>query len=185
MVSEMRSKTYGNAKIQGLTGMGKMQIIHLTQTGVIKPTEDKRGRGGRRKYSWENVIELMICKELRRYGMPIWIQEKVIFNLSLSAHMVGKGGPFSFWEIIKKDPDTDFKLVSVSISKISGIEEFSYGIIDRKKLIEDIEKNKIFTNVIIDISKLIEEIERKEISQLKKKLKNPIKRKKSSMQNQP
>ena len=113
-MKKMENRKYGSTEIQRLTGLSKMQVVHLTQTGVVEPFQDARGRGRRRVYSWENLIEFLICRE----GIKLRVENRV---LGVLLHMLRlkKGYAFllgneysplkmrdlSFWELIKHEPE--------------------------------------------------------------------------------
>jgi hypothetical protein len=48
---------YGSTEIQRIAIVSKIQLIHWTQVGAIKPLVDARGRGSRRIYRAEAVGE--------------------------------------------------------------------------------------------------------------------------------
>jgi len=96
-------KTFSSSEIQKIAKITKMQAIHWTQTGIITPLEDARGRGSRRLYSWKNLIEIMICRELNSLSVERSIMELVITQLNSEFK-----GYESYWKYIKKNPKTDF-----------------------------------------------------------------------------
>lgn len=66
-------KTYGSTEIQKGLGITKSQAIHWTQIGAVIPHQDSQGRGGRRRYSLQNVIEFALCRELSLFGIPTYV----------------------------------------------------------------------------------------------------------------
>lgn len=105
-------KTYGSAEIQRIAKISKMQAIHWTQTGVVKPLEDAQGRGSKRVYSWENLIEMMICRELNYFKIERRLMAIVVDRLNQ---------PFketdSYWQYLRQNPKTEALYLLVSIGK--------------------------------------------------------------------
>ena len=58
---------YSSKEVQKKADVSKIQLIHWSQSGVIIPADDARGRGNRRKYSFQNLVEASICKELNSF----------------------------------------------------------------------------------------------------------------------
>lgn len=101
MQNEYRSKD-----IQRIAKISKDKLVHWTRIGIIRPLQDAEGRGARRVYSYRNLIEAMICRELNELhvetqtirgiiiymGAPIWPPES-------------EGEKFSFWELLEKYPE--------------------------------------------------------------------------------
>ncbi len=53
-----------------ILGLGRHQVIHLVETGIIKPLKDVRGRGRVRKYSEHNLKQLTAVKILMDCKIP-------------------------------------------------------------------------------------------------------------------
>ena len=47
---------YSSKEVQKKADISKIQLIHWSQSGVIIPADDARGRGSRRKYSFQNLV---------------------------------------------------------------------------------------------------------------------------------
>lgn len=63
-------ETYGNSDIARITGLTKNQIINLSKTKIVKPHIDTPGgTGNRRVYDHENLIEFLICRDLKAAGV--------------------------------------------------------------------------------------------------------------------
>jgi hypothetical protein len=62
-------KTYGATEVQKITGLSKMQVMHLVQTNVIRPAQAAHGRGARRRFSARNLVEFLVCRELFKYNL--------------------------------------------------------------------------------------------------------------------
>lgn len=102
--------TYSSSEIQRIAKITKMQAIHWTQTGVITPLQDAQGRGSRRVYSWGNLIEMMICRELNRYNVERSLMKDIINNFNRPYHEFK-----SYWDFLKQNPETDDLYLVVSI----------------------------------------------------------------------
>ncbi|MBW1668867.1 MAG: MerR family transcriptional regulator [Deltaproteobacteria bacterium] len=71
-------RLYSSKEIQAKSGVGKIQLLHWTQKGVIVPLKDAKGRGGRRIYSHQNLIEAGICRELSRYRIETSTMKEIL-----------------------------------------------------------------------------------------------------------
>ena len=120
-------KTYSSSEIQRIAMITKMQAIHWTQTGVITPLQDARGRGSRRVYSWENLIEMMICRELSKYGVEKWVMNHIIHGMNKPTIFPGQTGEEtsydSYWDFFKQNPKTD--IVYLVITYLKPLEALS------------------------------------------------------------
>lgn len=102
-------KIYTSKEIQALAKIGKMQVLHWVQTGAVVPFEDARGRGGRRKFSQQNLIEFMICRELNRFSIETRVMKSVLDHLRKEEYV-------SFWKEVRTNPDhIEVSLLVVSI----------------------------------------------------------------------
>lgn len=71
-------RMYESKDIQALAGVSKIQLIHWTQIGAIIPYKDERGRGKRRTYSQQNLIETMICRELNKLCVETRVMRELL-----------------------------------------------------------------------------------------------------------
>ena len=110
LAETLMEKTYSSSEIQRIAKITKIQAIHWTQTGVINPLQDAQGRGSRRVYSWGNLIEMMICRELNRYNVERVLMKDIIYDLNR---------PYSefknYWDFLKQNPKTDYLYLVISI----------------------------------------------------------------------
>jgi hypothetical protein len=131
MSGEM-DKTYSSSEIQRIAKITKMQAIHWTQTGVITPLQDAQGRGSRRVYSWGNLIEMMICRELNRYKVERGIMANIIhaFNKPSSEFK-------NYWDYLKNNPKADNLYLVISIMHMQEVSEWLQNSIgDSKKTLK-------------------------------------------------
>jgi hypothetical protein len=78
-------KTYTHKRIQEIAKITKSQLNHLVQTKTIVPYKEERGRGGRSTYDYTNLLEVMFCREMRKFSIGIhiiknqldWLRNKV------------------------------------------------------------------------------------------------------------
>jgi len=66
-------QTYTHKAIQEIAKVTKSQLNHLVQTKTITPYKEERGRGGRSTYDYTNLLEVMLCREMRKFSVGIHI----------------------------------------------------------------------------------------------------------------
>lgn len=166
-------KTYGSTEVQKLAKISKMQAIHWTQVGAVIPLEDAKGRGSRRVYSWQNLIEMMICRELNRLTIETHVMVLVlhmlryhfsprmeVYNTDLPLPLPPIGPDYkatgSFWD--RLDKVFEANLVYLYIHR-SEKPEFTWvaGVLGRKG-VAGLLKTK-GSVLVINIRELINEIE--------------------------
>lgn len=97
------SQLYRSKEIQEIAGISKDKIVHLTRIGIIEPHTKEEGRGGRNKYSFKNLVEVMICKELSDYHVEPQTMKTLLLNLRFPKYypLDDKGldeQKYSFWD---------------------------------------------------------------------------------------
>jgi DNA-binding transcriptional MerR regulator len=75
------SLEYGNKQIQRIAKVTKTQILNWTQRGAIIPLKDSKGRGDRRVYSHQNLLEMMLCRELSRLSVETNVMKQLLSQL--------------------------------------------------------------------------------------------------------
>jgi hypothetical protein len=119
-MSGAMEKTYSSSEIQRIAKITKMQAIHWTQTGIITPLEDAEGRGSKRVYSWGNLIEMMICRELNRYKIERPVMKSAIRLLNTPANIDEPPPRYeSYWQFFKQNPDTEISFLVISLSSVN------------------------------------------------------------------
>jgi len=98
--------TYRSKEIQRLIKVSNKQLTHWSSKGAISPLEDAEGRGKRRLYSWQNLIEAMICRELSRYVVEVDFMKHMLEHI--------RKEPISIWRLLKKDPKPNNLFILVS-----------------------------------------------------------------------
>lgn len=110
-------KTYSSSEIQRIAKITKMQAIHWTQTGIITPLQDAHGRGSRRVYSWSNLIEMMICRDLNKYSIEKGVLGHVIRLMGEKSLFPTKTGDMigydSYWDFYNQNPKTNLVLLVI------------------------------------------------------------------------
>lgn len=90
----MPDRGYNVRVVERLTGLTHRQLIHWDKTGLIRPSvRPARGRGSRRVYSFEDLIELRVVAGLRDQGVSLQaVRKSVAF---LHAHHAQLGRPLA------------------------------------------------------------------------------------------
>jgi len=168
-------KTYGSTELQRLAKVSKMQAIHWTQVGAVIPYQDAKGRGSRRVYSWQNLIEMMICRELNRFTIETHVMVIVLLYLrnyyapdqavylpnvppppgaQISFDLIMKGAR-SFWDMLEDEPNTDHVYLYVHPSEKPD-SRWAAGVWDRKTVARVLEIMQSI--IVINIRELIKEV---------------------------
>lgn len=72
-------KTFTSTQVQEKLQLSKTQVYHYVEKGGVIPFIESRGRGGRRKFSLQNIIEFSICKTMQQHmACEIRVVNKVI-----------------------------------------------------------------------------------------------------------
>ena len=66
---EREQRPYASKDVQLLTGMSEMQVKWLGDIGAVKPIQNVRGPGRRRRYDERGMMEFFVANELRRFGV--------------------------------------------------------------------------------------------------------------------
>ena len=66
----MRTQTLVTLQLASqILGVEPYRIIHLCESGCVKPTEDAEGRGTVRRFSTDDLFLLAVCLELQNAGV--------------------------------------------------------------------------------------------------------------------
>lgn len=72
-------KGFLNSRVHEVTELNARQIVHWTEKGLVTPAvKDTRGAGYKRKYSYLNLIEFALCKELFEAGFTPYNIKNII-----------------------------------------------------------------------------------------------------------
>jgi len=166
------NETYGSGEIQRIAKISRIQAVHWTEQGAVIPAQDARGRGKRRVYDWQNLIEFMICRELNRFTIETHIMTAVLiflrkaFELDYRVYIpreeyqgydiVERG---SYWSFLKREPDTDVTVLYAFPTVYHGKECWASGVLNSDTFgMAAITANTDYASIIgIDIRKLIAE----------------------------
>lgn len=127
-IETLRKKVYSSSEIQRIAKISKTQAIHWTQTGVITPLQDAHGRGSRRVYSWSNLVEIMICRELNKYNIGRSLMQSIISRINKPGDRVTRFIPIktgvssSYWDYLNKYPKTDQVYLVIKEDSPNGFE---------------------------------------------------------------
>lgn len=80
-VKEQTINTYFSKDIQRKAGVSENEIKHWTMTGAIEPYKPVQGTGKMHIYDHQNLIETMICRELKKYSINFNLMKEVILYL--------------------------------------------------------------------------------------------------------
>jgi hypothetical protein len=83
-------KVYTSKEIQERAKVTARQLIHWCEVGVIAPHIDDRRRGGARKFSQRNLLQVLICRELNKHRLPTILSRSVMHFLRFTR----------FWEAL-------------------------------------------------------------------------------------
>jgi DNA-binding transcriptional MerR regulator len=90
MLSEL---TFESRNVVGLVGITERELRHWADRGIVVPDiADAVGRPGvRRRYSFENLIQVAIVKELLRQGINLHEAARIltVYKNSLAKHSPG------------------------------------------------------------------------------------------------
>ncbi len=95
----MSDQGYSGTKTAGIVGITYRQLDYWTRTGLVKPSlADASGSGTRREYSYRDLLELRVIKNLLDAGIKLeavrevfsYLREHVTSDIA-SAHIVISG----------------------------------------------------------------------------------------------
>ena len=124
-------KEYTTKNVQERGKVAKRILIHWVEQGVIIPVKEDRRRGGRRLFSQINLLEVLICRELSRFHLPV-------FDLRI---LVSSLREFNFWRALSKEikkhgqvPYLFFPASPFGSDQTPGI---TVGYLDREPFLKD------------------------------------------------
>jgi DNA-binding transcriptional MerR regulator len=109
---------YTRKEVEQITGMPGRRIQFYTDNAVVIPQiEDPKGRGGTRRYSTENVFDILVINELSKYGVPLGKVKEIMSYLQDNPHIDEAGVPHEpgpFYLMIYGGGAEGFKLSQVT-----------------------------------------------------------------------
>jgi len=150
----MKTRIYRSKDIQTIARITKIQLIHWSQTGAIIPYEDKRGRGNRRAYNWQNLIEASICRELNKFTIETHLMRYILDWLRGPAVIISdleSDKTLSFWEYIETESNPAFVYLLIS-GKNLKIDRSELTSISQRKQVKSFSEvtDKQFIKVLTD-----------------------------------
>ena len=102
MANEGR-RNFESRHVKEILGIDKDRLHHWTQNKkLIIPVVQGRGRGGRNQFSFENLLELDVIKELEYYGLDLNAIGKIMRSLrNFKQAWYKTGKPTSLWAYIR------------------------------------------------------------------------------------
>ncbi len=68
---EAMAYVFGRQAVMNLLGLTRMQLSHWDKIGVVKPTVGATGKGTRRGYTFQDLVQLRVAKQLREDGISL------------------------------------------------------------------------------------------------------------------
>ena len=84
------SDGFGGKQVLAIVGITYRQLDHWARTGLLRPSLcDAKGSGSRRRYSYDDVVQLKVIKKLLDGGQSLQAARKVIDRLRADGESVG------------------------------------------------------------------------------------------------
>jgi DNA-binding transcriptional MerR regulator len=122
---------FGRKMVMSILGLTRMQLSHWDKTGVVKPTVGATGKGTRRGYTFQDLIQLRVAKKLREDGISLQKIRKVL--AWLRKHYSKVKAPLAEWRFVT-DGETLF---------VVDLEQ------DREKIIDTLKKGQTVFSVAL------------------------------------
>jgi len=120
---------FKSREIERMAGVSKIQLVHWINSGAITPLLDDRRRGGVRFFSRENLFEVIICKRLNEWRLPVHTIAEI------SQHVIAS----NFFAYFKKKSTAENNfLVAVPFKEMDGLSAKMAKDEAEKRLTEDI-----------------------------------------------
>ena len=141
MASAKIHKTFQTGDVTRLTGLKFSKLQHYDNTDFIKPSAkqaDGTGTGGRRLYSFKDVVQLKVVKKLSDNGIPLQKLRKIkefLESLNLEE-------PFAEAYLVTDGQDVFLRTGEELISTLKdpGQMAFSITILDLKQTISELKE---------------------------------------------
>jgi DNA-binding transcriptional MerR regulator len=80
---------FGGKQVLAIVGITYRQLDHWARTGLLRPSLcDAKGSGSRRRYSYDDVVQLKVIKKLLDGGQSLQAARKVVDRLRLEGESV-------------------------------------------------------------------------------------------------
>ena len=77
----MDSRRFKSQVTEKICDLDQRKRIHWTQVGLIDPATEASGAGSKREYSYTNLLEFGLCKELFDIGLGIQSVKRILKDL--------------------------------------------------------------------------------------------------------
>jgi len=77
----MDTRRFKSKEAEKICGLDQRKRIHWTQVGLVEPVVEASGAGSTREYSYANLLEFGLCKELFDIGLGIQSVKKILKDL--------------------------------------------------------------------------------------------------------
>lgn len=116
---------FRTSEVSKITGLTQRQLDHWDRTGFLKPSLDPgEGRGKVRLYSFNDLVQLKVVKELRDAGVSLQALRKVVGHLRTAE---GLENPLAEARLVVSG--SDVILVKSSKELISALELPGQGVL--------------------------------------------------------
>jgi hypothetical protein len=158
-------------------GIGKDQLHHWVQNkGLISPAVKESGRGGRNKFSFKNLLDLALIKELVNFGIELNVIKEIagsgVLDLNYAGSYLGSKTTVDIWRTFKSSREKYEKNGCVLIIDQEGedkghIHELSDGHFGLASYVRSCFTRRFSDDIptknllIININELVHDIEEK------------------------
>ena len=77
----MHREIFTNSNVIKICELPQRRIVHWTQVGLVEPVIEASGAGSKRHYSYKNLLEFGLCKELFDLGLGIQSVKGILKDL--------------------------------------------------------------------------------------------------------
>lgn len=138
---------FRTSEVARLTGLTRRQLDHWDRTGFVRPSlAQAEGRGSARFYSFQDVVQLKVAKELRKAGVSLQALRKVVEYLQKAG---GLDVPLAEARLVVSG--SDVLLLNSQEELVSILSAPGQGVL----------------RIVLDLPKVVEEL-RKEIENLRR-----------------
>lgn len=154
--------------VNEILGINKDRLHRWTQTkNLILPVKRGKGRGGRNKFSFENLLELDIIKLLDYCGLDLNVIEiimKAIRNFKQESYEYTTTKPISLWTYIRNNKRRYNKQTGGFLVILpDATKKFNVRLLTKKELVKHISFKDLEYKgaILIEILAIIERMEEK------------------------
>ncbi len=103
----MTHRRYKSTEIQKRLHVPKSVLNNWLNAGIVVPFEDAKGRGKSRDFSFQNLLEILICRELWLLELPPRVYGYILADIP--------------WEeVLKDDPEPWFLIIYQPARQVEG-----------------------------------------------------------------